>query len=65
MSEQAKRAYEAYVAVVDADPLFGLPVCPQWDILPDRYKEAWRAAVVAAVDSPDGPPETNAIQAVT
>lgn len=49
MSAQAKRAYEGFQAAM------GHEVAGPWDALPGVVKEAWRAAVVAAVDEP---PET-------
>ena len=46
MSEQAKRAYDGYVKSV------GLQRSVGWDDLPEESREAWRAAIVAAIDSP-------------
>jgi hypothetical protein len=50
MSEQAKRAYEAYVRAntKGANPHHDVP----WEKLLSQTREAWRAAIVAAVDSP-------------
>ena|ERR1700690_1179722 len=50
MSAQAQRAYEAYwSAFYGADAVRrGLP----WEEVGERGKEAWRAAVAAAVDEP-------------
>jgi hypothetical protein len=45
MKPQAQRAYEAYCTSMGR-------VDPQWECLTDNQKEAWRAAVVAAIDSP-------------
>lgn len=50
MSEQAKRAYEAHRSHL-AEAL-GRDVLPDWKEIPPVVQEAWRAAVVAAVDSP-------------
>jgi hypothetical protein len=44
MNPQARRAYEAWCNSLGSDP--------DWDSLLDGTKEAWWAAVVAAVDSP-------------
>ena len=53
MSAQAKRAYEAY-----REGIAGDGVLAHWDALPARVQEAWRAAVVAAVDEPEAKKET-------
>jgi hypothetical protein len=44
---QAKAAFEAYKQGIGA-----AGVLATWDQLPERVQEAWRAAVVAAVDAP-------------
>jgi hypothetical protein len=51
VSEQAKRGYEGYAASTGGKTFDGRDM-PQWNELPDRIKEAWRAAIVAAVDTP-------------
>lgn len=45
MRPQEQRAYEAYCKSMGR-------VDPQWEYLTDGQKKAWRAAVVAAIDSP-------------
>ena len=51
MTEQARRGYEGYAASTGGKTFDGRDM-PQWVDLPDRIKEAWRAAIVAAVDQP-------------
>jgi hypothetical protein len=46
MTAQAKRAYEGYAKSLEIES------APRWDELPSRLQDAWRAAVVAAIDSP-------------
>lgn len=50
MSAQARRGYEGYAASTGGKTFDGRQM-PGWDELPDRIKEAWRAAIVAAVDN--------------
>jgi hypothetical protein len=52
VTEQAKRAYEAYAAkaVSFVDGSMGPMSVLNWEDAPDSLKECWRAAVVAAVD---------------
>lgn len=57
MSEQAKRGYEGYAKSTGGKTFDGRDM-PKWDDLPDRIKEAWREAIAAAVDEPEGPKET-------
>jgi hypothetical protein len=54
VTEQAKRAYEGYATSTGGKTFDGRDM-PPWDALPGRIKEAWRAAVVAAVDTPPKP----------
>jgi hypothetical protein len=60
MSAQAQRAYEAYwSAFYGPDAVRrGLP----WEDVGERGKEAWRAAVAAAVDGPPAPKEPTEAQ---
>lgn len=51
MSEQAKRAYEAYCKHV-------APFWQSWEEIPPLIQEAWREAVAAAVDEPPPNKET-------
>jgi hypothetical protein len=51
MSEQARRGYEGYAESTGGKTFDGRQM-PTWDELPDRIQEAWRAAIVAAIDSP-------------
>lgn len=52
MSAQARRAYEAYARELKIFPGAPGEKWPPWDLLPERIKEGWRAAIVAAVDQP-------------
>jgi hypothetical protein len=53
MSDQAQRAYEAWrKSLAGISPSLD---ASSWETLNDRWKEAWRAAVVAAIDTPDAP----------
>jgi hypothetical protein len=45
----AQRAYKAYGAVTEFKNYQGLPM-PEWNALPAKIQEAWRAAVKEAVD---------------
>lgn len=51
MTAQAQRGYEGYAASTGGKTFDGRDM-PTWEALPERIKEAWRAAIVAAVDSP-------------
>jgi hypothetical protein len=51
---QAKRAYEGYAASTGGLTFDGRPM-PKWDDLPARIQEAWRAALVAALDETPKP----------
>lgn len=51
MTAQARRAYEGYAAFTGGKTYDGRTM-PAWDNLPSRIREAWRAAIVAAVDTP-------------
>lgn len=50
MSAQAKRAFEAFIRSVSGDYIAGA-----WELLPARIQEAWRAVVVAVVDTEPAP----------
>jgi hypothetical protein len=51
VSAQAQRGYEGYAASTGGKTFDGRPM-PAWHELPPRIQEAWRDAIVAAVDSP-------------
>jgi hypothetical protein len=65
MSEQAKRAYEAYAKIIgrtlyrrQTEPTGDVTSAPvsasmlPWEELPPHHREAWHEAVAAAVDEP-------------
>jgi hypothetical protein len=54
MTEQARRGYEGYAASTGGKTFDGRDM-PKWEDLPERIQEAWRAAIVAAVDTPPKP----------
>jgi hypothetical protein len=51
VSAQAKRGYEGYAASTGGKTFDGRDM-PKWDELPERIREAWRAAIAAAIDTP-------------
>jgi len=53
VSDQARRTWEAYARAIGVDPV-GLA---SWDVMGAKEQDAWRAAVVAAVDT-EPKPET-------
>jgi hypothetical protein len=57
MTAQARRGYEGYAASTGGKTFDGRDM-PRWDELPPRIQEAWRAAIVAAVDEPAKAKET-------
>jgi hypothetical protein len=58
MSEQAKRAYEAYSNSLG----HVIPKAVPWEHLTPRTQEAWREAVAAAVDEPQSQETTTSAQ---
>ena len=50
MSEQARRGYEGYAESTGGKTFDGRDI-PKWSELPPRIQGAWRAAIVAAVDT--------------
>lgn len=51
MSEQARRGYEGYAKSTGGKTFDGRDM-PKWSELPPRIQDAWRDAIVAAVDQP-------------
>lgn len=48
--ELAKIAYQAYGSVTDFKNYQGLPM-PAWEDLTEKIREAWKAAVLAALNA--------------